>query len=177
MDPHEGIKVFAATISHQPLGLVYHRPEPWAKVLCCFDNAAEKIRREGRGMVRFGWTFHYRIAEGKGEYLFATHHAVWNTPEGWLVDVTPFHEDPKHHPITKSGSVLFLVDDAARPVVTDRVIAPLPLRYFALGDDRRLRDHVEELRREEERKCREIYDSGTGAATAVKKTTAGRKGR
>lgn len=160
MDLREGLKAFAAAISRQPMGLAYHRPEPWAEVRRCFENAEEKVRREGRGMVRFGWAFHHRVAESKGEYLFAMHHAVWNSPEGWLVDVTPFHEDPNHHPITQGGSVLFLVDDAATPVVTDRVTAPLPLRYFALGDDRRLRDYVEELRREEERKCREIYETG-----------------
>lgn len=155
IDPHEGIKAFAAMISRQPMGLADHRPEPWAGVLCCFDNAAEKVRREGRGMVRYGWTFHYRVAEGKGAYLFVTPHAVWNTPEGRLIDVTPFHEDPKHHPYTERGSVLFLVDDAAHPVATDRGIYSLPLRYFALGDDEKLRQYVDELGREEEQKWRE----------------------
>lgn len=52
--------------------------------------------------------------------------------------------------------MLFLVDDAARPVVTDQGIYSLPLRYFALGDNERLREYVDELGREEERKCREL---------------------
>lgn len=148
-------------MSRQSIGLAYHRPEPWARVRRCFENSAEKVRREGCGHIRFGWAFHHRTAEGKGEYLFAMHHAVWNTPEGWLVDVTPFHEEPWHHPMTApDGSVIFLVDDEAIPVVTDSVLAPLPLRYFALGDDPRLRDYVDGLRREEERKCQEIYRTG-----------------
>jgi hypothetical protein len=181
MDANEGVKAFAATISRQPMGLAYHRPEPWAGLLRCFANAAEKVRREGRGMVRYGWTFHYRVAEGKGGYLFATHHAVWNTPEGWLVDVTPFHEDPKHHPHGYDGNVLFLVDDAALPVVIGGEMTALSLHYFALGYDARLLEYVEGLRQEEERKCRELYESMAGlcptAAKTKKTSRAGRKGR
>lgn len=177
MEPEQGIKEFAATISRQPIGLAYHRPEPWASVLCCFANAAEKVRREGRGMVRYGWTFHYRVAEGKGGYLFATHHAVWNLPEGWLVDVTPFHEDPKHHPHTHGGDVLFLVDDAAHPVIIGGEMTALPLRYFALGDDPRLLEYVDGLRREEERKCRELYESMAEPHSTLKKTKRRRTGR
>jgi hypothetical protein len=161
-DPNEALKAFAATISSQPMGLVYHRPEPRANVLRCFANAEEKVRREGRGRVRYGWTFHDRVAVGKGVYLFATHHAVWHAPEGWLVDVTPFHEDPKHHPHGWEGNVLFLIDDAALPVVIRGEMTALPLRYFAVGDDPRLVEYVDGLRREEERKCRELYERMRG---------------
>jgi hypothetical protein len=56
--------------------------------------------------------------------------------------------------------VIFLVDDAAKPVVTDRVMAPLPLQYFPLGNESRLLTYVEQLKRAEEQACREIYDSG-----------------
>jgi hypothetical protein len=177
IDPHEGIKAFAATISRQQLGLAYHRPEPWARVLCCFANAAEKVRREGDGVVLYGWTFHYRVAEGRGGYLFATHHAVWKAPKGWLIDVTPFHEDPKHHPYTQGGDVLFLVDDAARPVVIRGEITALPLCYFALDDDPRLLEYVDGLRWEEERKCKELYDSMAGPRSTVKKIKRRRAGR
>ncbi len=44
--------------------------------------------------------------------------------------------------------MLFLVDYAARPVVTDREIYSLSLRYFELGDDERLREYVDELARD-----------------------------
>jgi hypothetical protein len=89
----------------------------------------------------------------------ATHHAVGDSPNGELVDVTPFHADPKHQPLTpKEGSILFLFDPAASPVVTDALIAPLPLRYFARSDDERLASHVERLRHEEEPRCRDIYE-------------------
>lgn len=158
MDPHEGIRTFANSISQQPLGLALHAPEKWAQPLCCFENVFEKIRRDG-GAVRFGWTFHYRIALGVGEYLFVTHHAVWHALNGRLVDVTPFHEDEKHHPFTpQEGYVLFLVDDAAQIVVTESRIAPLPLRFFPLSNDERLLFYVQELNRQEQQKCLAIYE-------------------
>ena len=53
MDPHEGIKVFACSISRQPLGLAIHAPETWAQPMRCFANVREKVRRDG-GAVRFG---------------------------------------------------------------------------------------------------------------------------
>jgi hypothetical protein len=68
--------------------------------------------------------------------------------------------------------VLFLVDNTAT-VVTDQMIASLPLRYFALGGDRPLHNHINELRQEEAQKCQEIYDSGAGTTTAVFKKTNG----
>ena len=155
--PHDGIKIFSATISHQPLGLAIHRPEHWARPTRCFENVLGKVGRDG-GATRFGWTFHYRIAPGTGGYLFVIHHAVWHAPDGRLVDVTPFHDDPKHHPITEGNGVLFLVDDAARPVETENLIAPLPMRYFPLSDDERLVSYVGKLNHEEQLKCQEIYE-------------------
>jgi hypothetical protein len=110
-------------------------------------------------------------------YLFATHHAVWHAPEGWLIDVTPFHEDPRHHPHGWNGNVLFLMDDAAFPVVIGGQMTALPLRYFALGDDPRLVEYVEGLRQEEERKCRELYESMGAARSTLRKTKRRRDGR
>jgi hypothetical protein len=155
-DPHDGIKAFAATISRQPLGLVLHHPEEWAQATHCFENVWEKVRRSG-GRDRFGWTFNYRIAPSTGGYLFATHHAVWHAPDGKLIDVTPYHQDPKHHPIAENGSTLFLVDDAARPVVVANLVGPLPLRYFALGDGEELTAYVAKLGQLEQEECRRIY--------------------
>lgn len=158
MDAREGIEKFAAIISHQPLlGLVEHCPEHWCKPSHCFENVLEKIRRDG-GYIRFGWTFHYRIAQDIGGYLFVTHHAVWHAPDGRLIDVTPFHQDSQHHPITESEGVLFLVDEAAQPVRTSHLIAPLPIRFFALEDDEKLLNYVDKLKRKEQQKCQDIYE-------------------
>lgn len=66
-------------------------------------------------------------------YLIAVHHAVWYAPNGHLIDVTPFHNDSKHHPLTFNDNVLFLVDDNAMPHMLGRLVAPLPSHYYPCG--------------------------------------------
>jgi hypothetical protein len=117
----------------------------------------EKVRQEGGGIL-FGWTFNHHAAPGVGEYITATYHAVWHAPGGQLIDVSPFHDDQRLNPYMENGGVLFLVDDTAKPVVTDSLIAPLPLRYLPLGDDQHLRDYLSELIEKEELECRKIYE-------------------
>jgi hypothetical protein len=159
MNPETGIKKFAATISSQPLGLAYHQPEGWATPARCFENVFEKVRRSG-GAPRFGWTFLYRISP-VGGYLVATHHAVWHEPNGRLIDVTPFHEDAKHHPFSPGGSVLFLVDDAAQPLQVGGAIGPLPLRFFPLEDDESLLRYMDKLRADDDASLQATYDAAT----------------
>lgn len=157
------IDIIAPTISAQPLGLAYHRPEDWADAARCLENVARKVSQHG-GRTQFGWTFHLRFLQDAPDlgYLFITHHAVWHAPDGRLVNMTPYPE-PKHHPLPRPGSdILFLVDDKALPVQTDQLIAPLPLRFFALTDDERLAAHVKRLNDEEQEKCGRIY-AGRGS--------------
>ena len=71
--------------------------------------------------------------------------------------MTPFPADLRQQPYTEDGSVLFLVDEAAQPVVKGSLIAPRPIRYFPLSTDERLIRYVEELRQKEEQECRDIY--------------------
>ena len=153
----EEIDAIAAKVGNGPLGLVHHQPEAWAQPACCFDNVWRKVELSG-GRTRYGWTFHSRIKEGVGEYIFVTHHAVWNAPDGRLIDVTPFHEDTRHHPLLIDGSVLFLVDDRAEPVVKGTVIAPLPLRYFPRGADEKIAKYVEEMNDEEQRQLASLIN-------------------
>ena len=72
---------------------------------------------------------HYRVVEdipGPG-YLIAVHHAVWHSPTGELVDVTPLHDNPKHQPISQGGDVLlFLVDTNAQPIAVGVTVGPRP---------------------------------------------------
>jgi hypothetical protein len=145
----DDINRIASSISPITPGLVYHEPEPWAQPRACFANVWHKVEVSG-GRHRYGWTFHPRTRPGVGEYIFLTRHAVWNHRDGRLIDVTPFHEDKLHHPLMIDGSVLFLVDDSAEPVVKGQVTAPLPLRYFALGDCREINEYVSELNRKEQ---------------------------
>jgi hypothetical protein len=154
------IDAVAALISEGPLGLAWHKPEEGADAYRCFENAARKVEKAG-GTVMFGWTFHHRVVveiPGPG-YLFSSHHAVWRAPSGSLVDVTP-HPDGRHKPLGPDGSIIFLVDRDARPVVTGNQMAPLPMRFFARDNDPRLLAYVEELNRREEATCREIYEAG-----------------
>jgi hypothetical protein len=111
----ELLKRFASTISQQPMGLVAHVAEPWAQPMQCLQNVVHKIQRDG-GRAIFGWAFLDRRSPQYGDYLIATHHAVWCASGSTVgVDVTPFHENPRHRPYSPGGSVLFLLDDAAQP--------------------------------------------------------------
>lgn len=110
------------------------------------------------GRERYGWTFHSRIKEGIGEYLFVTHHSVWNRPDGVLFDVTPFHDDTRHHPLMIDGSVLFLVDDKAEPIAKGTVVAPLPLRFFPRGDRPQIAGYVQEMNDKEQQQLAALVD-------------------
>jgi hypothetical protein len=162
IDPEEAdgvtqkdIDAVARQISGGPLGLAHHQPFPGARFGHCFENAAQCVAKNG-GQVLYGWTFHLRRPEklpGFPHYIYATHHAVWHAPpDGRLVDVTPYPEE-KHRPIQPSGSTLFLVDSSAQPIRTKNQIAPLPLKFFAVGDDPALAEYIEKLNREEQERC------------------------
>jgi hypothetical protein len=163
-DIKNGIAAFAATISIQPLGLASHRPEPWGQEARCFENVGRKVRQDG-GRGQSGWMFQYKYLtdDSRLGYLVAIHHAVWHAPSGQLIDVTPFHSNPQNHPLCPGDGVLFLVDDASPPVSTDKVMAPLPSRFFPLSAEERLVSHVRRLEEEERQACQRIYDQGTPA--------------
>lgn len=155
------LEAFARTISREPLGLAFHRPEAWATPTRCFENAIRQAEQQG-GRALFGWMFHYRVVgeiSGLG-YLIAVHHAVWHAPTGQLVDVTPLHDDPKHRPISPGGDVLFLVDTNARPVVVGSIVGPRPSRFHALDADERLVAYVRRLQEAEDEACRSLYAGG-----------------
>src|SRR5262245_9266324 len=112
------IERVAQQVSDQQIGLVVHKPEPWAEPTNCFRNVARKVREAG-GREQYGWTFHHRLAEklpGLPLYLYVTHHAVWHEPDGHLIDVTPYPND-RHKPCCIGNSPLFLLDDKAKPVI------------------------------------------------------------
>ena len=154
------IEEFTATISKQPLGLAYYLPEDWGQPTRCFENVWSKVQQDG-GRARFGWIFHYRVVAnipGLG-YLIAVHHAVWHAPEGYLIDVTPFHSEPKHHPIVSGRDVLFLVDDTAIPITKEKIVAPRLSRFYPLSNDERLIVHVQKLTHNEEQELCHIYEA------------------
>jgi hypothetical protein len=145
-------KIAEEICSRSLLGLVHNRPELWAQPAGCFANVIRKVAQDG-GRSRFGWTFHHRFVErtpGPG-YLFITHHAVWNAPDGSLVNVTPYPE-LRHHPYSVGrNNMVFLVDDNARPFQRQNFLTPLPLRFFSVTEgDTDLDAYVEELNKKEQ---------------------------
>ena len=115
----DGIRAVAPRISSGQLSGALHAPEPSASPTQCFSNAQGKAQQDG-GDVLYGWMFNYRevVSRPGPGYLIAVNHAVWHAPDKKLVDVTPFHCDPKHHPIVVNGNaVLFLIDNSAAPLV------------------------------------------------------------
>ncbi len=160
-DVRPRLEVFARSISREPLGLAFHRPETWARPTRCFENAIRQAEQMG-GRALFGWMFHYRVVEdipGPG-YLIAVHHAVWHAPAGQLVDVTPLHDDQKHRPISPGGDILFLVDTKAQPIVRGTTVGPRPSRFYPLDAGERLVAHVRRLQEVEDEACRNLYGDG-----------------
>lgn len=59
------------------------KTEPYAKINSCFFNVEEKVKLDG-GMVHYGWA----IFKTPNIYE-AERHAVWESPDGTLIDITP----------------------------------------------------------------------------------------
>lgn len=152
----EGIKKFASEISSEPLGEVYHQPESGASPFWCFQNVLIKVKKDGGGIL-CGWTFGHRFKPEYGDYLVATHHAVWCSADQ-ILDITPFTADQNHHPLGRKNYVIFLADQLAEPVQVGDLIAPLPLKFFALSDNHQLIEYVKEKTQEEHKICQEIYE-------------------
>jgi hypothetical protein len=150
----EAIAEIAPRISAGPLGLALHRPEQMARSNRSFRNVADKVTYDG-GAAIHGWVLAYRAGgdiPGEG-YLLAEHHAVWHSPDGRLVDVTPY---PKAalRPISPGEDTLFLVDAGALPEKRGKHFIPLPSRAFALSEDEALVAYVAALNRQAEEEWR-----------------------
>lgn len=63
---------------------IYVTPEDGQLILECLDNV-ERLVKERGGEIQHGWI----IWEAPGYLLDAVFHAVWRSPDGDLVDVTP----------------------------------------------------------------------------------------
>lgn len=73
------------------------RPAPGARPSCCHINVAQQVTAAD-GRLQHGWT----IWEEPGQLLTAEFHAVWESPTGEWVDITP-HVDGER-------TILFLPD-------------------------------------------------------------------
>jgi hypothetical protein len=127
----KNVLAFSEKISpgHKPF-YVYVLPESDFEPLQCFPNVAEKVRREGGRLVH-GW----EISEEPKVHLEAQFHAVWQSPNGSFLDVTP--------QIIPQSPILFLIDDHriyTGPLIPDERFAlgeiKLVSRYWILVDER-----------------------------------------
>jgi hypothetical protein len=164
------IQEFAHKISSEPLCQADHQPEEEARPSSCFHNVWAKVDKDG-GAILFGWIFGCRVNPNYGDYLVATHHAVWCAPDKILIDITPFTNS--HHPCVSGNNVIFLVNELALPVECKNLlvdgermnlIAPRPSKYFALNDSHELKEYVNKLAEKEQKACQEIYEGKVNPA-------------
>lgn len=152
----QAIDEFAKTRGSTSLVLVYHKPDRNARPTHCIQNVLSRIDQQG-GIIKYGWTFHHRVNPEFGDYMFATHHAIWYNPEGSLDDITPFHAEKKHQPITEQGSVLFLLDESVQPLKVGPALIPLPLMYFPVRKEPAILKYIESLTQQESEHYRTNY--------------------
>ncbi len=153
---NKAIENFAKSISKHTPGLVYHMTASGAKATNCISNVLQFVEKYG-GSVKYGWTFNHRVSPEYGDYLFSTHHAVWHAPDGKLIDITPFHKDQKHHPITVNGSVLFLIDDYAEPIQVENYLIPRPLKYYPIRRNKETEQYMKRLKNNEIKYYKDIF--------------------
>lgn len=106
---------FCRGISPEAPFYVPVKPVSKGKMSRCFDNVARQIKRR-RGSIAYGWA----IWHWPGRYFEAEHHAIWRSPAGFQVDVSPQLDGRKR--------VLFLPDPEA-------VYEPSAVRSNILGVD------------------------------------------
>jgi hypothetical protein len=111
------VAAFLAQAGHQPV-YVPVRPAAHAQLLACFPNVDRQVQLNGGQAVtgRLAWT------DPEVRYLNFEAHAVWRTPAGDLVDVTPKADGEER--------VLFAPDP--RVAYRGRLI---PSQYLPLVDD------------------------------------------
>lgn len=79
------------------LGYVQTKVESDCLPSRCFDNVMSKVEKDG-GRIQFGW----KVFEQSNEAVVVRFHAIWISPEGTLIDITP-------DPLT-TDKILFLAD-------------------------------------------------------------------
>ncbi|WP_461074416.1 hypothetical protein [Spirosoma flavus] len=151
MIPH--LRAFAKQIKGilSSVQYVQHIPDATALINACYQNVDDKVAREG-GYAQYGWHFSHKFAPGISEvgYLVATNHAVWCSPQGKLIDVTPFHPNPRLRPLNVDGKIFFLADNKAAPDRLEGYPLPNPMKFFALNTGKKLKAYIEELTQKEE---------------------------
>lgn len=116
--------------------LITVRTEPYAKINNCYMNVDEKVRRDG-GKVHYGWAIFQTdiVCE-------AIRHAVWETEDEELIDITPRDIDCETIMFVSDNNFIYtgqLIDNVRvnstnNPVVDDfiKVMETLE-KFYTLG--------------------------------------------
>ncbi len=88
--------------------LIPVQPEAYSQPDACYDNVAEKVKRDG-GKLHYGWA----VWQSK-HIIEAEHYAVWEHANGDLVDVSPNR--------LEATTIMFIPDD--QPINNDLMAIP-----------------------------------------------------
>lgn len=75
------------------------KPEEWSRPMECFQNVEQMVKRYGRQQVNGRGIWRW-----SNVLVTAEAHAVWKSPEGQLIDITP-HDN-------NEDKILFLCDES-----------------------------------------------------------------
>jgi len=121
------------------------RPEEYCKLLGCYYNVAEKVKRDG-GKIHYGW------AIWQSHYLCQSeHHAVWEDDNENLIDITPREKPTDFIMFVPDNEVLYKEKPIARiqinttknPIVDHIIYGHKVLDFLALYETRIDRDRAE----------------------------------
>lgn len=115
-----------------PISIPHWTAAPLMQASDCYRNVAKRVQMDG-GRMRVGWMLRM-LPE---TYLCAEHHAVWETPEGQLVDVT----QPANTSMGRPATTLLL--DERVEVHPDRNTPNVKCRFVQLTDSPRTAKFIE----------------------------------
>jgi hypothetical protein len=108
------VRTLASDISHGSLSFVTIKPFPASRLIFCYENVEAVVAEQGGERI-FGW----KIWECR-HWIKAVHHAVWKSPDGDLIDITPEPGETQ---------TLFLTDDQPRSRPVPPIIVAKSLRF------------------------------------------------
>jgi hypothetical protein len=82
---------FATTMGCEPPRPIERTPQAWCEVAQCHANVQQLVHvHGGRGV--WGWHFNLNTTDPNQCRVEAVFHAVWESPQGDLIDITPKSE-------------------------------------------------------------------------------------
>jgi hypothetical protein len=142
----DALNHFCKEITGQKPILAPVAPEPWAEPHQCFGNVDKMVKKHG-GNRCLGWHFQHKPFGSEPGIFLAAHHAIWKSPEGNLLDITP----PAKYLLMDDGYIWFLLDPAARLLRPSgsKIEIPRPSHVWSPSQNPGVQTLVRALRRAE----------------------------